>query len=210
VSDRSQGPGWWLASDGRWYPPTQRSGAESPPLIAPDPASAVTTRERRRVLALRYWQAIAAATVIFLLGIGVGAAGNSRQRDVTAATVGTSRPAKVTTSAPATTTTSLPTTTSSVPATTTTAATAPPTTPPPTTPAPAPAPAQRTVPGVAGQRLDVARVHLHDAGYVDTDIEVIGGGTFGVIVEANWLVCSTEPSPGAPADHVRLIVDRTC
>lgn len=21
MSDRSQGPGWWLASDGRWYPP---------------------------------------------------------------------------------------------------------------------------------------------------------------------------------------------
>jgi Domain of unknown function (DUF4190) len=26
VSDTSQGPGWWLASDGRWYPPEQAPG----------------------------------------------------------------------------------------------------------------------------------------------------------------------------------------
>lgn len=26
MSDTSQGPGWWLASDGRWYPPTARPG----------------------------------------------------------------------------------------------------------------------------------------------------------------------------------------
>ncbi len=25
MSDSSQGPGWWQASDGRWYPPEQRS-----------------------------------------------------------------------------------------------------------------------------------------------------------------------------------------
>ena len=26
MSDTSQGPGWWLASDGRWYPPEQWTG----------------------------------------------------------------------------------------------------------------------------------------------------------------------------------------
>ncbi len=26
MSDVSQGPGWWQASDGRWYPPDQRPG----------------------------------------------------------------------------------------------------------------------------------------------------------------------------------------
>ena len=27
MSDQSQGPGWWLASDGRWYPPEQHPSA---------------------------------------------------------------------------------------------------------------------------------------------------------------------------------------
>lgn len=29
MSDISQGPGWWLASDGRWYPPTEAPGPPS-------------------------------------------------------------------------------------------------------------------------------------------------------------------------------------
>lgn len=31
MSDVSQGPGWWLASDGRWYPPEQVPGYASSP-----------------------------------------------------------------------------------------------------------------------------------------------------------------------------------
>jgi hypothetical protein len=31
VSDESQGPGWWLASDGKWYPPELAPGAQPPP-----------------------------------------------------------------------------------------------------------------------------------------------------------------------------------
>ena len=31
MSDTSQGPGWWVASDGRWYPPEQAHGAAPPP-----------------------------------------------------------------------------------------------------------------------------------------------------------------------------------
>ena len=30
VSDSSQGPGWWQASDGKWYPPEQAPGAQPP------------------------------------------------------------------------------------------------------------------------------------------------------------------------------------
>jgi uncharacterized membrane protein len=30
VSDESQGPGWWLASDGKWYPPELAPGAPPP------------------------------------------------------------------------------------------------------------------------------------------------------------------------------------
>jgi Domain of unknown function (DUF4282) len=36
MSDSSQGPGWWQASDGKWYPPEQQSGALPPP---PSPGS---------------------------------------------------------------------------------------------------------------------------------------------------------------------------
>jgi hypothetical protein len=34
VSDVSQGPGWWQASDGKWYPPQP---AATPPPVAPPP-----------------------------------------------------------------------------------------------------------------------------------------------------------------------------
>jgi hypothetical protein len=30
VSDYSQGPGWWQASDGKWYPPEQAPGYQTP------------------------------------------------------------------------------------------------------------------------------------------------------------------------------------
>lgn len=36
MSDVGQGPGWWLASDGKWYPPQAQPGAGGPPLpVAP-------------------------------------------------------------------------------------------------------------------------------------------------------------------------------
>ena len=37
MSDFSQGPGWWQASDGKWYPPEQAPGAQptAPPPGAP-------------------------------------------------------------------------------------------------------------------------------------------------------------------------------
>jgi len=38
MSDTSQGPGWWLASDGRWYPPEQHPGyTPVPPPVPPSP-----------------------------------------------------------------------------------------------------------------------------------------------------------------------------
>ena len=30
MSDTSQGPGWWQASDGKWYPPESSPTAASP------------------------------------------------------------------------------------------------------------------------------------------------------------------------------------
>ncbi len=35
MSDTSQGPGWWQASDGRWYPPEQAPGAAPQPAQQP-------------------------------------------------------------------------------------------------------------------------------------------------------------------------------
>ena len=39
MSDVSQGPGWWQASDGKWYSPEQRPGAEPPPAAEGPPAA---------------------------------------------------------------------------------------------------------------------------------------------------------------------------
>jgi hypothetical protein len=35
MSDTSQGPGWWQASDGKWYPPEQAPGAQPAPPAQP-------------------------------------------------------------------------------------------------------------------------------------------------------------------------------
>ncbi len=35
MSEISGGPGWWQASDGRWYPPQSRPGAQPPPSPPP-------------------------------------------------------------------------------------------------------------------------------------------------------------------------------
>jgi hypothetical protein len=37
MSDTSQGPGWWQASDGRWYPPTATPGTGRAPTGPPPP-----------------------------------------------------------------------------------------------------------------------------------------------------------------------------
>jgi hypothetical protein len=38
MSDASQGPGWWQASDGKWYPPEQQPGYQQPGYQQPAPA----------------------------------------------------------------------------------------------------------------------------------------------------------------------------
>jgi Short C-terminal domain/PASTA domain len=62
------------------------------------------------------------------------------------------------------------------------------------------------IPNFVGQRLDLAKAHAADAGL---NVDVVGGGAFGILEEDNWYVCSQEPSAGTTGvDHVRLIVDR--
>lgn len=41
MSDASQGPGWWQASDGRWYPPTAQPGTARPTVGPPLPSGSV-------------------------------------------------------------------------------------------------------------------------------------------------------------------------
>jgi beta-lactam-binding protein with PASTA domain len=63
------------------------------------------------------------------------------------------------------------------------------------------------VPNVAGERLDVAADRLEDEGL---EYELLGGGTFGVVVKANWYVCEQDPSAGSRASSVELVVARSC
>lgn len=140
------------------------------------------------------------------LGVALGAAGANGGGSTTPSTQARSEVAIGQTTSTATpTSTAAPATITTV-ATTTTTRPGPTTTSSPTTVAPA----QRKMPAVTGERLDVAKAHLRDAGYPDSDVEVIGGGTFGPIDQANWTVCSTEPGAGVVAAKARLVIARFC
>lgn len=67
-----------------------------------------------------------------------------------------------------------------------------------------------TMPDVLGKRLDVAISDVKRAG-IDDDVEVLGGGLFGVVDESNWTVCSQEPGNGTEVSSApRLTVERSC
>ena len=40
MADTSQGEGWWVAADGKWYPPESAPGGETPASARPSPATA--------------------------------------------------------------------------------------------------------------------------------------------------------------------------
>lgn len=63
------------------------------------------------------------------------------------------------------------------------------------------------VPAVEGQRLDLAKAELDDAGL---GYEVTGGGAFGVVITSHWRVCEQRPAPGGHAKSVELVVARSC
>ncbi len=66
-----------------------------------------------------------------------------------------------------------------------------------------------TMPDVTGKQLDVAKSDIERAGH-SGDIEVVGGGLFGVVDESNWTVCEQDPVAGAEISSPRLVVDRDC
>lgn len=91
---------------------------------------------------------------------------------------------------------------SSTPAGTSVTATSPGTSPDPAT--------AKVMPDVMGKQLDVAKSDIKSAGFKDK-VEVIGGGTAGVVVDANWKVCAQSPEAGqALTAAPKLTVDRSC
>src|SRR3546814_4443455 len=52
MSEQSQGPGWWVASDGKWYPPEQAPGPAPIPPPPPPPAPVSTADSTARNLML--------------------------------------------------------------------------------------------------------------------------------------------------------------
>ena len=66
------------------------------------------------------------------------------------------------------------------------------------------------MPDVVGRTLDVALSDIKRAG-VEDEVEVLGGGTFGVVDESNWKVCEQVPAAGDEVTAApRLTVDRSC
>ena len=66
------------------------------------------------------------------------------------------------------------------------------------------------MPDVTGRKLDVALRDIKNAG-VDEDVDVDGGGMFGIIDKPNWTVCVQNPPAGqAVSAAPRLQVDRSC
>jgi hypothetical protein len=66
------------------------------------------------------------------------------------------------------------------------------------------------MPDVVGKTLDDAKKAVEKAGF-DDDVEVEGGGVFGIVVESNWTVCSQAPSEGTEvSDPPALTVERDC
>lgn len=65
------------------------------------------------------------------------------------------------------------------------------------------------MPDVLGLTLDVALSDIKRAGF-ENEVEVLGGGIFGIIDESNWKVCDQLPAAGQRLDAPRLTVDRSC
>ena len=65
MSDYSQGPGWWQASDGKWYPPQNPAPATAAPYSAPAGGYAYTTAPKTNPLAI-------GSLVCSLVSCGIG------------------------------------------------------------------------------------------------------------------------------------------
>lgn len=69
--------------------------------------------------------------------------------------------------------------------------------------------ADSVMPTVTAPRLDVARREIKRADFSNV-VEVLGGRTFGLIVEAYWLVCEELPKVGETLASPRPAIDLRC
>lgn len=67
MSTESQGPGWWLASDGRWYPPEQQPGVVATAAPSP-PATTYVQAAPRQTSGLAIASLV--LSIIWVLGLG--------------------------------------------------------------------------------------------------------------------------------------------
>ncbi len=104
MSDGSQGPGWWIASDGKWYPPHLHPNYQAHPQAEAQAASAHATAPRRplrwsqrgRSSSKRYGLILAAAILVVVVIVAVGSGSHnpkSRPAPNTAPTSTTTAPA---------------------------------------------------------------------------------------------------------------------
>ena len=69
---------------------------------------------------------------------------------------------------------------------------------------------QSVMPSVVGTQFDAAKSIIERAGF-GGEVEVLGGGMFGIVTEPNWQVCEQLPLAGETlTDPPRLTVDRSC
>lgn len=82
MSDSSQGEGWWLASDGKWYPPTSAPASPPPPSMGQvyNPATAAPTANEA------VWSLVLGILSLvmcgFLAGIPAVILGNNAKRKI--------------------------------------------------------------------------------------------------------------------------------
>lgn len=74
MSDVSQGPGWWQASDGKWYPPQQQPAAVQPMY---QPAAGKRSGLPRGCL----WALLAVGALVVLGAIGAALGGGDEDGD---------------------------------------------------------------------------------------------------------------------------------
>ena len=71
MSDTSQGPGWWQASDGKWYPPEQAPGYQPPGGPAGGAPSGTDLGSTLTYAWTKFTQSIGEWVVLWLIMIGV-------------------------------------------------------------------------------------------------------------------------------------------
>lgn len=134
MSDQSQGPGWWLASDGKWYPPETHPSAAPPPPPATDSVpggsaarGSLPVRAWRKYRGWPLWAQIVAGILLLALVTAPFAGSDEPEEVRTTRTASEEAMAETTTTSESTATTAEATTTTEE-ATTTTEPPPPPTT----------------------------------------------------------------------------------